>query len=250
VAAGILMVVQGAGHTLVGTPTSFTELSQQAVWFAAAGLAMVFLGLLNLCSAPTASRPRAWSLLAANALWAILVSGLLVTSQSARVIAAAVLAAMALVGSVGTHSHRTMSDILLDLPVKSTVDRVFERVSTPQGLDTWWTKEASGRPEAGAVFSLGFGPEHRWRAKVTRCVPDAEFELEITHADADWVGTRVGFRLTPRGAVTWLRFHHTGWPDANEHYRVSCSCWAMYLRVLRRSLEHGESVPYEERLDA
>jgi hypothetical protein len=25
--------------------------------------------------------------------------------------------------------------------------------------------------------------------------------------------------------------------------------WAMYLRVLKRHLEHGESVPYERRLD-
>jgi hypothetical protein len=26
-------------------------------------------------------------------------------------------------------------------------------------------------------------------------------------------------------------------------------CWAIYLRVLRRWLEHGERVPYEQRLD-
>jgi len=31
---------------------------------------------------------------------------------------------------------------------------------------------------------------------------------------------------------------------------VSCYCWAMYLRIMRRYLEHGESVPYERRLDA
>jgi hypothetical protein len=35
-----------------------------------------------------------------------------------------------------------------------------------------------------------------------------------------------------------------------ERYRISSNCWAMYLRILRRSLEHGESVPYEKRLDA
>jgi len=26
-------------------------------------------------------------------------------------------------------------------------------------------------------------------------------------------------------------------------------CWAMYLRILGRHLEHGESVPFEKRLD-
>jgi hypothetical protein len=72
----------------------------------------------------------------------------------------------------------------------------------------------------------------------------------MSAADSDWVGTRVGFRLTPRGDVTWLRFHPLGWKMPNEHYRISCHCWAMYLRVLRRYLEHGETVPYQSRLDA
>jgi hypothetical protein len=71
----------------------------------------------------------------------------------------------------------------------------------------------------------------------------------MTRADDDWLGTRVGFRLEPRDGATWVHFYHTGWPTANEHHRISCHCWAMYLRLLRRHLEHGESVPYEDRLD-
>ena len=44
-------------------------------------------------------------------------------------------------------------------------------------------------------------------------------------------------------------FYHKGWPSENECWRVSCSCWAMYLRLLRRNLEYGEFVPYEKRLE-
>jgi hypothetical protein len=72
----------------------------------------------------------------------------------------------------------------------------------------------------------------------------------MTAADADWNGTRVGFRLEDKAGTTWVRFYHRGWPSPNEHYRVSCHCWALYLRLLRRDLEHGEFVPYESRLDA
>lgn len=143
-----------------------------------------------------------------------------------------------------------MADIFHDFPIKSSTERVFRAISTPQGLDTWWTKRSSGSPQVGAVYELWFAPEYDWRGKVTRYLPDAEFELEMTLADSDWLGTRVGFRLEPRDKLTWVRFHHTGWPGTNEHYRISCNCWALYLRVLRRSLEHGESVAYEDRLDA
>jgi hypothetical protein len=35
----------------------------------------------------------------------------------------------------------------------------------------------------------------------------------------------------------------------DDEFRRSSYCWAMYLRILRRYLEHGETVPYERRLD-
>ncbi len=142
-----------------------------------------------------------------------------------------------------------MPDILHDLPIKALPGRVFEAISTPAGLDRWWTKRSAGEALEGRRYKLWFGPEHDWRALVTRSVGDSEFELELVRADDDWTGTRVGFELEARDASTWVRFHHTGWREPNEHYRISCNCWAMYLRILRRYLEHGETVAYEDRLD-
>jgi uncharacterized protein YndB with AHSA1/START domain len=136
-----------------------------------------------------------------------------------------------------------MPDILQDFPIRAPRARVFAAVSTPAGLDAWWTKRAGGTPAPGNEYELGFGPQYDWRAEVSRCEPEAEFELRITRADADWTGTRVGFRLTDRGDTTGVNFSHTGWPAANEHYRISCHCWALYLRLLRRYLEQGEVVP-------
>jgi len=143
-----------------------------------------------------------------------------------------------------------MPDVLQDFPIKAAPDRVFQAVSTPEGLDRWWTLRSSGTPSPGAEYELSFGPGYDWRAKVTRSVPGSVFELEMVRADDDWVGTRVGFLLEERQDATWVRFHHTGWPSANEHYRSSCNCWAMYLRILRRHLEHGDFVPYGSRLGA
>ena len=142
-----------------------------------------------------------------------------------------------------------MPDILHDLPIDVPRLRVFEALTTPEGLDLWWTARSAGTPAPGAEYELWFGPDYDWRARVTRVVPGEEFELELVRADPDWTGTRVGCRLEDRGGGTWLRFWHTGWREASEHYRISSYCWAMYLRILRRALEHGERVPYEQRLD-
>ena len=98
--AGVLVAAQGAAHSFLGTPMFFGAVNQQAVWFAGAGFAMIFLGLLNL--APTAALPRwlRWGILLSNVLWLGLMVGLLSTSLSARVIAAVVFAVGCTIGSL------------------------------------------------------------------------------------------------------------------------------------------------------
>jgi uncharacterized protein YndB with AHSA1/START domain len=142
-----------------------------------------------------------------------------------------------------------MPDILHDFPIAAPASRVFRAVSTPADLDQWWTKRSSGNPTKGAEWELWFGPEYDWRAVVSRSTPDRSFEFKLVSSGPDWLGTLVGFELAAQQNTTQVHFHHTGWPEQNEHYRISCYCWAMYLRVLRRFLEHGETVPYERRLN-
>jgi uncharacterized protein YndB with AHSA1/START domain len=143
-----------------------------------------------------------------------------------------------------------MADILQDFPIQVPPHRAFEGVSEPALLDQWWTLRSTGQPVIGAPYELDFGPDYLWRAVVTRCRPGEAFELRMTHADRDWMDTVVGFEFSRSGTGTQVRFYHRGWPDANAHYRTSCHCWALSLRILRRYLEFGEAVPYDRRLDA
>ena len=144
-----------------------------------------------------------------------------------------------------------MADILHDFPIRATPDTVFTAISTPASLDAWWTLSSAGTPAMGEPYDLSFGPGYDWTAVVSRCVPAVEFQLEMAQADQDWLGSRVTFSLSSKKTgVTTVRFQHTGWPHINEHYRISCFCWAMYLRLLKRYVETGEVVPYEDRLDA
>ena len=143
-----------------------------------------------------------------------------------------------------------MPDIFHDFPIKASRDNVFRAVSTPTGLASWWTNRSSGEPAPGEEYELWFGPEYDWRAVVSKYVPGTEFELKMTKSDKDWQGTRVGFVMNENDGVTQVRFYHTNWPEANDHYRGSCFCWALYLRLLKRYVEHGDVVPYEDRDNA
>lgn len=143
-----------------------------------------------------------------------------------------------------------MPDIVHEFPVYTSPETVYEAVATPEGLDAWWTATCEGEAREGAPWALGFGPGFDWRARVVASEPGRLFALEMTEADDDWAGTTLRFELEPAGSGTTVRFTHAGWPRANRHHAVSAFCWAMYLRLLRRYLEHGEVVPYADRLDA
>lgn len=141
-----------------------------------------------------------------------------------------------------------MPNILHDFMVKADPSTVYRAITTPDGLNQWWTQRAQGRALAGDEYELWFGPDADWRARVTEAVPGRSFGLEMTGAAADWLGTRVRFALEAEGDWTKVRFSHSGWQSESEHFRVSSYCWAMYLRVMRRFVESGEQVPYEDRL--
>ena len=142
-----------------------------------------------------------------------------------------------------------MADIFHNFPIKGSAQKVFDAISTAQGLNSWWSETCDAEPGENAVYNFGFGPGYEWTAIASQYEFGREFELIFTNADADWNNTRVRFCLNESDGVTEVRFHHLDWPEANDHYQISCFCWAMYLRLLKRFVEVGEVVPYEIRLE-
>ncbi len=117
-----------------------------------------------------------------------------------------------------------MADIFQQFPIKAPAEAVFQAISTPAGLDTWWTKRSSGQPVEGATYELGFGPGYDWRAVVSRCAPKSVFEVEMTSAVDEWRGTRVGLLLDAGPGVSCLRCL----------WRWTAKCW--------NSTGHGDLV--------
>lgn len=142
-------------------------------------------------------------------------------------------------------------DIEHELQVAAPIDRVWSCFATAEGLRTWWPDAASADPRVGGRFQFGFDADHQW-AGVTRVLdaPHAiEWEMTETAPMADWLGTRVGARLTAVGNQTRLHFYHRGWAEASAHHRISSFCWATYLRLLARYCVTGEVIPYARRND-
>ena len=137
--------------------------------------------------------------------------------------------------------------ILHDLLIKASPQRVFTAVSDPVELEKWWPLECSGTPEPDAEYRFYFGDPYDWRARVCHINQGAGIHYRMTESDDDWRPTRFGFDLDERAEGTWLRFSHVDWTEANEHFRHSSFCWAVLLRGLKDLLEKGDVVPFEQR---
>ncbi len=143
-----------------------------------------------------------------------------------------------------------MADIFLSFPVNAPIGQVFNAVATPDGLNQWWTLRASGEPTTGSTYELYFAEDYDWRAVVIKADPPFYLEFEVKNATHDWQGTQVIFSLEDRDSITQVNFSHLGWPENNDHFRTSSFCWAMYLRLMTRYVEFGETVEYGKRLSA
>lgn len=142
-----------------------------------------------------------------------------------------------------------MPDIVQQFVINASTDKVYKAITAPHGINEWWSKECSGEPQIDHTYYLGFGPGYNWEAHVTKCETNSEFELTFIESDEDWLNTKVGFELIETTDSTLVEFYHKGWKEANTHYRISCFCWAMYMRILKRYVEFGEQVPYDKRLE-
>lgn len=143
-----------------------------------------------------------------------------------------------------------MPDIIHLFPVNASPAKVYDTVSSPEGLDQWWTLKSEGRPSRNADYHLYFSEAYSWRAIVAEAKAPNCFELKLTQAEDDWLGSRVRFDIEPKDNMSLVSFRHIGWREENEHFRTSCYCWAMYLRIMKRYIEFGEQVEYGKRLDA
>lgn len=140
-----------------------------------------------------------------------------------------------------------MADIFHQFQIHSSLDEVFSALTSPVGLNAWWTLESDGKPELNGTYRLFFGSEYDWRAEVAHVVPGKELTWKTTRAMDDWLPTSFGFRLAESETGTIVHFFHTGWTDANDHFAITSFCWGQLLQGLKEYVENGKIIPFDQR---
>lgn len=89
-------------------------------------------------------------------------------------------------------------------------NKVFEAISTIEGLSNWWTTQTNGNAAINGTIQFDFGEMKGPAMKVTDLVPGEKINCECVSSEHGWEGNRFHFFLDENEGKTRVRFSHDG----------------------------------------
>ncbi|MEO7294042.1 MAG: SRPBCC domain-containing protein [Ginsengibacter sp.] len=123
--------------------------------------------------------------------------------------------------------------------INAPKEKVYEAVSTIEGLSNWWTTETTGESKVDGVIQFRFGGGGPGM-KVTAKTPNESVSWECIAGPEDWIGTTFTFKLDENERKTRVRFEQAGWKEAKDFYASCAFSWGRYMESLRQYCQTGK----------
>jgi len=141
-----------------------------------------------------------------------------------------------------------MVNIIHRIGIKASPNKVYEALSTTNGISSWWTKDTSGISEIGQNIVVTFRtPEDNEVGNMTIEVLDLKKDQTVhwkfITGPEEWIGTEVVFDIRQEEAYTIVIFNHINWAEEVE-FKAHCSMkWATFMLSLKNLIETGTGNP-------
>lgn len=135
-----------------------------------------------------------------------------------------------------------MADIKMKLTIKAAPGKVYDAISTQEGIASWWCKDTIAKPEVGFMNVFTFG-KIRNEFEVVDLKPAKRVEWKGILSIDEWIGTNVSFDLEEKDGNTILRFAHSDWKSISETYAACTYDWARFMTSLKSLCETGVGTP-------
>ena len=134
------------------------------------------------------------------------------------------------------------TDIRINVGIKAIPEKVYKAVTTQEGLEGWWCKQTTAKPELGFVNVFTFG-KFRNEMKITTLTPNQKVEWKCIGSIDEWIGTEISFNLEEKDGMTILRFAQAGWRAVTDTFAGCTYDWALFLKSLKSFCETGSGSP-------
>ncbi len=140
-----------------------------------------------------------------------------------------------------------MPDIMHIVRIDAPPERVYEALTSPEGIRNWWTRDADLEARVGGSGEFRFpryGEDSVTRVTVGNLDPPRRVGWTTASSfHPEWAGTTMSFDLRAEDGGTVLCFAHRGFRQADEAYAMFTTGWGYYLVSLQQYLETGEGAP-------
>ncbi len=141
-----------------------------------------------------------------------------------------------------------MTDIIHRAGIKAPLQKVYNAISTIEGICGWWTRHTSGKSQIGELIVVRFLSDKGKEAgsmnmEVKTLEPEKKVQWAVKEGPEEWIGTDVIFDLHQEGDYTIVLFGHRNWREEVE-FTAHCSTkWAVFMLSLKEFVETGKGRP-------
>jgi uncharacterized protein YndB with AHSA1/START domain len=137
-----------------------------------------------------------------------------------------------------------MAEIHHELKLKAPPERVFEALTSAQGLKAWHSPQVEGDGAPGHAWRFTFTGRPTFRWQVTASAAPEHVAWRCVEGPGDSVGTTVSFHLSKADEDrTLVELVHAGWPGTHGNFRKCNTYWGVLLHHLRQYVETGTPCP-------
>jgi uncharacterized protein YndB with AHSA1/START domain len=144
--------------------------------------------------------------------------------------------------------QQLMPEIMHLIKIRAAQDKIYQAVSTAEGIRNWWTRDAALDAKVGGSGEFGFyGHRMVIKVKVAESIPPGHLVWDaVSSTGGAFDGTTISFDLKSEEGVTSLLFAHRGFKPDGNNIASATTRWGFYLLSLKRYLEGGKGTPNPE----
>jgi uncharacterized protein YndB with AHSA1/START domain len=158
-----------------------------------------------------------------------------------------------------------MPNIRHNLLIGASAEKIYEAITSEEGLSAWWTPNIKAKTEVNSVARFPFGNNYYKEMKIIELIPSELVKWNCIKGDAEWVSTDISFTLMSSnkkkllntnpeilGQIeqqsnedgTMLIFHHDNWKGYTPMFAECNYTWGQFLRSLKLLCETGKGRPW------
>lgn len=131
------------------------------------------------------------------------------------------------------------------LIVRSSPEKIYDALTTKEGVANWWTVQTEIGSKVGDVNIFDFGERYHNKMEIVNLQPNKRVEWQCLEGDKEWIGTTLTFEVEKEDDHSILRFTHKDWREETDFF-ASCNYhWGYYMRSLKLYCETGEGTPFK-----